>query len=98
MVKFVARIIFLLTAMVPAVVSAEEFILRLENVLYKEVDRDFLQRNAVSGEIFDLEKSQGTVLESLEVHVRSGQNFYSKARVGKRVIEIRGELKPCDKP
>ena len=93
MFKPLAGVILLLAGMFPSVCSAEEFVLRWEHILCKEVDEKWVLQLAESGVISDVEKSKGTVTESIELHVKTGERFYNKVRFGKKTIEIRGDLK-----
>lgn len=85
--------VLLLTGMMPSSSAAEEYVLRVEEVVFEAVDLDFLERmNRPDGGGLDL--SQGEVADSLEMHVKDGESFYGKTMGVKTSFEVHGSLKP----
>ena len=85
--------VLLLTGLMPSASAAEEYVLRVEQVVFETVDLDFLKRlNQPEGDGPDL--SQGTITDSLEIRVKDGESFYAKTMGANTSLEVHGSLKP----
>ena len=85
--------VLLLIGLMPSASAAEEYVLRVEKVVFDAVYLDFLNRlNQPEGDGPDL--SQGTITDSLEIRVKDGESFYAKTMGAKTSLEVHGSLKP----
>ena len=95
------RISLLITVISAGMINSaagEEYLLRLEDTVFKDADLQSVKDLHADVPRTDGKKLQGEIGQLAEIQVRPGSPFYSKSVIGKATVTVRGELKPGDNP
>lgn len=71
---------------------AEDYVLRVDYILLEGREAEGVARDLNRHVAFDPNKYAHGISQSLEQHVTTGSKFFSRARVGGRVLQARGKL------